>query len=508
MPRSALPLLTASLFAVLPVLIAAKPAPPPDVTVGSSFVNPVESLGGLNPAFGFSTTHGDFNGDGWEDVVIGDQQADFAVVDDVYGAVSVYPGSAAGFGAEPTQIFFGREVWEYFGAEVACAGDVNGDGYDDVLISGYLTRDASFLGRSALYFGSSSGLVEAAAAEFDGSFPNAYLKAVSLGDVNADGYADVMVSMSADGTNPARQDLYLGEPSGLPATPSMSFNAGSGLVVSSFGVGDLNGDGYADVIITDYEWSNYVGQGLVYEGGPDGLHSSGVTITGDGEFLGFGGRISGGGDVNGDGYDDVLAAAIGDASLKGAVYLYAGSASGLVSSPVLTLVGEFQEAYFGMSTSMIGDVNGDGYADFAVHSNGVDREAAQLKRGVVQVYEGGAVWPSAPGFVLVGTQDYTDYGSPTGGGGDVDNDGDDDMLVSRMAEERVDLVLGWSESPEDSGDSGDSGDRLDTGDDRSGADPQGCGCTSTPAVYSPGWLMVAAAFAYRRRTQTAGTRPL
>ncbi|HKZ69178.1 MAG TPA: integrin alpha, partial [Anaerolineales bacterium] len=94
--------------------------------------------------------------------------------------------------------------------------------------------------------------------------------------------------------------------------------------------------------------------------------SSVMTLTGEITGTGFGFPVATAGDVNGDGYDDVIVGAHGYLSYTGRAYVFLGSGSGLNPTPAFTATGEVVNSFFGFAAGMAGDVNGDGYADVII----------------------------------------------------------------------------------------------------------------------------------------------
>jgi hypothetical protein len=207
--------------------------------------------------------------------------------------------------------FTGEGTDNYFGISVSGAGDVNDDGYDDVIVGAYET------GRAYIYLGATG--------------------------TTMDNTADVeMIGEIVDGT---RNDF--------------------GWSVS--GAGDVNNDGYADVIVGAYRYNSYTGRAYIYYGGSSMDNAADVTFTGEGTDNDFGWSVSGAGDVNGDNFDDVIVGADGYNSETGRAYIYYGATGTTMDNTVdVTLDGEGTYNEFGYSVSGAGDVNNDGYADVIV----------------------------------------------------------------------------------------------------------------------------------------------
>jgi len=138
--------------------------------------------------------------------------------------------------------------------------------------------------------------------------------------------------------------------------------------ISASTAGDVNGDGYSDVIVGATGFDNVQtdeGRAYVYHGSATGLSAT-ANWTGESNQANalFGNSVSTAGDVNGDGYSDVIVGALsyenGQAN-EGRAYVYHGSAAGLSATANWTAESDQEEAYFGWSVSTAGDVNGDGY---------------------------------------------------------------------------------------------------------------------------------------------------
>jgi hypothetical protein len=194
------------------------------------------------------------------------------------------------------------------------------------------------------------------------------------GDVNGDGYADVLVGAvyAPAGSERGQVYLYLGGPAGLAPTPAFTATGAAHhdfLGCSVAGAGDVNGDGYADVMWGAYGVDGSRGQVTLHLGSPAGVSAApAFTVTGASPNDTLGWSVAGAGDVNGDGYADVLIGApYAPNNLRhGQVRLYLGSAAGLTSTPALSMTATAAIVYLGWSVAGAGDVNGDGYADLLI----------------------------------------------------------------------------------------------------------------------------------------------
>ncbi len=448
-----------------------------------------------NAQFGFSVAGaGDLNGDGRSDIVIGEPFFDASLTD--RGRITVFHGNGTGLSLSVTRD--GPSSNAHFGHAVSSAGDMNGDGFSDLLVGapGYSTGR----GRAYGYRGGATAIEATATSIFNGTQVSARLgSSVSLaGDVNADGYADVVVGaplhdggftdggqalvfiggavagshfttayrtyngaqvnaqmgfsvhtcgdVDGDGVS----DLLLGAPEqggvgrvgvheggadvlSVPTAPAWSqepdvANAWMGASVDQ--AGDVNGDGFADVIVG----VPGMNQARVYLGSPAGLLSTYWSATGSAADEEFGYSVSGAGDVNGDGYSDVIIGGYAHDGFRGRAYVYLGSPAGLGATYHWRVTGATAAGRFGGSVSSAGDVNGDGYSDIVV--------GAFLENyvGAVHVYHGSSTGlTSTASWTIAGTQVNAWFGSVVTGGGDVDADGYDDVLIGGQRHDNAGL---------------------------------------------------------------------
>nr|MBK7066148.1 FG-GAP repeat protein [Deltaproteobacteria bacterium] len=344
---------------------------------------------GINAVYGHAVASaGDVNGDGYVDLAVGAYRASSGI-----GRVYLYAGSAGGLGSTPASTLSGRDGADgAFGVAVAGVGDVNGDGYGDV-VSGASTV-SRLTGRAYAYLGSATGLSTTPATAWTGPdgagglFGNAVAGA---GDVNGDGYADVLVAAASALTATGRVYLYLGSATGL-STAAATVLTGPDGTLSNFGVsigsaGDVNGDGYADVVVGADRVGSFAGRVYLYLGGASGLSTTAsATLMGAAGTDGnLGASVAGVGDLNRDGYAD-LAAYSYHATLGGRVRVYPGSAAGLVTaSPTLIVGPDGAMSVFGTTLRGAGDVNGDGIADMVVTAS-----QAASRAGRVYLFPGSA----------------------------------------------------------------------------------------------------------------------
>src|SRR5262249_7527556 len=185
-----------------------------------------------------------------------------------------------------------------------------------------------------------------------------------------------------------RAYVYLGSAAGLATSPAWTMDAqsvGFGRSVST--AGDVNGDGYSDVIVGEEQYGINRGRAYVYLGSSSGPATSPAWIyQGDQDFAFFGTSVSTAGDVNGDGYADVVVGAEGDPESLGRAYVFLGSASGLATIPIWAPQGSQTGSLFGTAVSTVGDVNGDGYADVVVGEARFQHD--YYEEGLAAVYYG------------------------------------------------------------------------------------------------------------------------
>jgi hypothetical protein len=384
---------------------------------------------------------GDINGDGWGDLIVGAPQQSTGGTG--AGAAYVIFGSDAGFGAvdgtgrsvidlrfiAPSQGFIiqGDAVGDRAGWSVSSAGDVNGDGYDDLLVG-------------APYFGESS-----------------------------DAYVIFGLASGFDGILGGNNNLVI-DLSNL--SPSQGFvmqgNSGDALGFSVSSAGDINSDGYDDLIIGAPNGPNFSASGQAYLlfgsgagfGTVDGTGRSVIDLTSsapshsliiEGDFLSprVGNSVSSLGDINGDGFDDVIVGAPNSDSNgedAGEAYIFFGSSSGL--RPGGSIQGYEVNGYAGLSVSSAGDIDGDGYDDFLVGASG-SNDSAGDNAGETYVLFGSAsgfgaadgtglslidlanLLPSH-GFVMQGA-DFSRSGRSVSSAGDINGDGYDDLIVGSQA---------------------------------------------------------------------------
>ncbi|HET8948380.1 MAG TPA: FG-GAP-like repeat-containing protein [Candidatus Polarisedimenticolia bacterium] len=345
----------------------------------------------------------------------------------------------------------GNQPSARLGWHAETAGDVNGDGLADIVGGAFMRPNAGAAGAGAayLYYGRHEETPHAApdwlfACQDEGA--NCGFAVASAGDVNGDGFDDVLVGanyqaayQSSGIPERGRVYLFLGGPAGLSLTPSWTASPdapGTMLGSGVSGAGDLNGDGYADIVATAPDYSNgQAGEGhvLLWYGSPDGPgpipdwsfepNIPGAALT----------QATAAGDVDGDGYGDLL---VGGRQPGGVshVWLFHGDPVGLVAQPDWTAQGQ-NGAQFGFMVNSAGDVNGDGYDDVLVasdlHDDGeVDEGAAFLwLGGPGHIIEQGITGtPANADWSYEGDQSFS-YLRWADGVGDFTGDGYDDVVL-------------------------------------------------------------------------------
>jgi hypothetical protein len=186
--------------------------------------------------------------------------------------------------------------------------------------------------------------------------------------------------------------------------------------------GDVNGDGYQDVIIGGpADYGN--GRAFLFFGGENADNVADLTFYGTAKNDGFGCSVSGAGDVNGDGYDDVIVGADEGESGRGGAYIFFGGQQ-MDNNTDLILNGTNGSDYFGTSVSAAGDVNNDGYDDVIVGASWA--WAVTALAGRAYIFFGGQTMNKIADVYLAADYAPGRFGTSVSGAGDVNGDGFDD----------------------------------------------------------------------------------
>jgi len=416
---------------------------PGDLKISSDWLHQDPQVGSK---YGFSvSTANDVNGDGFDDVIIGAPRYDNGQVDE--GKVFVYHGSGLGRNFRYSWTAEGNQAGARFGYSVRSAGNINGDQFSDIIIGApYYDSDQVDVGKVFVYHGSYFGLTSQPAWSVVGGQSSCKFgySVDTAGDVNGDGFSDVIIGAPLYSSEPegtGKVFLYYGSADGLNFKDIWAFSGlqdfsigyleikGGGFGYSVSTAGDVNGDSYSDVIIgaPSYRDSNNIkiGKAFVIYGSSSGLNN-GIdwTIESSTEGRNFGINVSSAGDVNGDGFSDVL---IGKRnhyshpeSFSGSSFLFLGSKSGLDLN-TSDLDADWSKIG-GYEVALAGDVNADGYSDVIVGTH--------LYNPVSGDYDENCSLFLGSGDGLNSVQAWSiDKGWSVGTAGDVNGDGYSDIII-------------------------------------------------------------------------------
>ncbi|MCB9779706.1 MAG: FG-GAP repeat protein [Alphaproteobacteria bacterium] len=354
---------------------------------------------------------GDLDGDDHIDLVIGAYRADSSGLS-TNGSVYVLPGpwdeddGSIDLESEATAAWRGENDGDNAGVRVSIVGDVDDDGYDDLLVGadGYQLSPGSSSGRAYLVHGpaTTGGTLAYADTVFDGPDENAYLGRylAPAGDVNDDGHADLLIgaygATDLDGlfTQPGVIYLYLGPLDGTedPSTADRAFEGikDSGRLSTSTAGRDLTGDGLPNLVFAAHGSSQvYVMPSPLTD---DITVADAALLYGETETDNAGFALASPGDVDGDGENDLLVGAYDcnrSGSGAGAAYLMRGPITGTtgLTDAVVIIEGDTADDAAGLTVADAGDLDGDGWPDIAISAPWNDEGASDA--GVVAVFYGG-----------------------------------------------------------------------------------------------------------------------
>ncbi len=302
-------------------------------------------------------------------------------------------------------------------SEVCGLGDINQDGYDDFAVGAWEgTNGGNYV---KIYFGGSTLDTLADLRLTGGSY---FGWSMDSGDFNGDGIPDLMVSAPYTNNFTGQVCIYWGGEN-IDAEPDIVIN---GTRWNGFfgedvaNGGDVNGDGYEDFIIgegTRWETCGYL---YIFFGGPAVDDIWDYCIQGA-PFDQIGRSCDGIGDINQDGYDDIIVGGLPPSEVKiQRVYIVYGS-SILNDSSIIEIVGDSTDAGFGRYVSGIGDIDSDSIPDFLISSKTTD----QNHNGIINIYSGSS---SEPTYRFIG---FNKNGGiqPVCSNIDINKDNINDLLV-------------------------------------------------------------------------------
>jgi hypothetical protein len=389
---------------------------------------------------GFSVgSAGDVNGDGYSDVIVGAYQYDNGENNE--GAAFIYHGSATGISTTAATMVESNQENAQLGYSVAGAGDVNGDGYSDVIAGAVTYENGQFSeGAAFVYHGSAAGVNTSAAAMLESNQTIAQLgiSVSGAGDVNGDGYSDVIVGayLYQNGeTGEGAAFVYHGAATGINTTASVMVESNQPdafLGYSVAGAGDVNGDGYSDVIVGAYQYDNgenNEGAAFIYHGSATGVSNTHSSMTESNQlFAQMGYSVASAGDVNGDGYSDVIVGTPNYDNDEGAAFIYHGSAAGINATESAMVESNQANSGMGISVASAGDLNGDGYSDVIVGANVYDN--GETNEGAAFIYQGSAAGINTTAAAMLEcNQAGAQTGNSVASAGDVNGDGYSDVIV-------------------------------------------------------------------------------
>lgn len=325
--------------------------------------------------------------------------------------------------------FTGGNTWDMLGTAVSGGGDVDGDGIPDLLVGAPQMDTNGWTDNGVVFVYSGSTGAEIWKLEGTGNGVLFGTSVANADDVNGDGFADIIVGAPKASGNGFTEGGLVTVFSGIDGSALFSFEGNSanskvGSCVS--GAGDVNADGYADFILgghqEDPNGMTDAGTAWVYSGRNGQLIHQ---FHGKNDWDWFGFNVSSAGDIDGDNHDDVMIAAIGTdpngLQSAGTVYVYSGASGALLQQ----FDGDDLAGWYGWSLCALGDIDADGVNDLAIGSPWIEL-GGLTQAGLAQVFSG------ATGDEIMRFEGQVEtglFGNCISNANDVDGDGVDDVIV-------------------------------------------------------------------------------
>jgi len=465
-------------------------------TLTSTPIDKVLTIKGnaASDSFGYySSSAGDVNGDGINDIIVAafGKNNNQGAVYVIYGRSDLQNLDLSSQDLDPQTTGFtitGRVPSSYFGNSVGGAGDVNGDGFDDIIIGAYFENG----GTGAVYviYGNivqnlknidlASETLQPLKTGFTitgASVDTLGYSVAGAGDIDQDGYADIICGGYNPGGGAGRAYIIYGQPTAkqmnydlgttplLPASTGFTVTGESGghLGSSVSSAGDVNHDGYDDIIIgSDNKNSNKGAAYVIYGKKKDKLKNinlastplvstdTGFRILGGVASGQFGRIVAGARDINKDGYADVIIGAPNENVNTGGVYVIYGNKKENLPDLDLSLStalspqtngfyikGEATDNYLGHFVNSAGDINNDRYQDiiFGAYGNDGSKGKMYVIYGKPKENLGNIdlatqkLDPTSTGFDITGTTSVDLFGASVSSAGDFNGDGKTEILV-------------------------------------------------------------------------------
>ncbi len=334
--------------------------------------------GPTGTGFGWAITHGDYNDDGIDDLVVGES--------DIFGnapsseTLFVFFGSGSGLPANASATFVISTVTHYrWGYSLAGGFDIDSDGYDDLVVGeAFNSSVVAYQGGVQVLWGSATGLDLAVSTwltgfvtQYQGTVTSPGLFLEALGDTDADGYGEFAIGTPWDGANLGSVDVYEGGAARALTSVFSYTNAAPGFLGWSLGGGrDITGDGIADLAAgAPIYGTNGNGAVFVFSGAGSATYNAPtmiaplVTTTTDQ----FGSGLDMLADFDGDGKDELAVGSNAYGNFDGRVYIYSGHGLSTAAASILRPNSTGLQESFGWLVQSVGDLNNDGLGDLAVH---------------------------------------------------------------------------------------------------------------------------------------------